>query len=438
MTSVFIQTAKYLMIALIAVYTLQSFLLFFRHHSEQVKQILFKEQVVLIYLFLSLGFLSMAAYTEEGRILVLFVFTLAVITGIQLVYRLIYIHGSVLLCNHMCLLFGTGMLMLTRLNQDQAARQLVIGAVSLALTGFLPFLMSKNKDTFRKWKWVYLIVSVTLLLLVLFAGQISYGARISVTIGSISVQPVEIVKLLYIFFLAALYYEKQTWQSAVFAGCCTAAFLLIMAASRDLGAALIFFVIYVGMSYAVYRKWVLLPAAAGLVLVAMIAAGKMIGHVSNRIIAWKNPLSAIDDQGYQISQSLFGIGTGSWMGSGLFMGRPKSIPVVTKDFIFSAISEELGAFVAIAVIMISFLVVLLFFRMAKAMQDPFYRWVSLGMGICYGFQVFLTIGGCIKLIPSTGVTFPLVSYGGSSLLVTFTMFALLQSLYMTTKKKDSR
>ena len=438
MTSVFIQTAKYLMIALIVVYTVQSFLLFFRHHGEQVKRILFKEQALLIYLFLSLGFLSMAAYTGDSEILILFAFTLALITAIQLVYRLVYIHGSVLLCNHMCLLFGIGMLLLTRLNPAQAGRQLVIGAVSLGLTGFFPFLMSKNKDTFRRLKWLYLILSAVLLLLVLFAGQTSYGAKISVAIGSVSVQPVEIVKLLFVFFLAALYYEKQTLMSAVFAGGCTAAFLLILALARDLGAALIFFVIYVGMTYAVYRKWVLLPAATALVVVAMAVAGRLLGHVSNRIIAWIDPLSAIDDQGYQISQSLFGIGTGSWMGSGLFMGRPKSIPVVSKDFIFSAISEELGAIVAIAVILISFLVLLLFFRMAKEMQDPFYRRVSLGMGICYGFQVFLTIGGCIKLIPSTGVTFPLVSYGGSSLLVTFTMFALLESLYITSKKKDSR
>lgn len=438
MTGVFIQTAKYLMIALIITYTVQSFLVFFRHHAENVKRILFKEQMVLIYLFLSLGFLSMTAYTDDRQILVLFGFTLGVITLIQLVYRLIYVHGSVLLCNHMCILFGTGMLVLTRLDQAQAARQLVIGAVSIGITAFFPYLMFKKQDTFRKWKWVYLIVSAGLLLLVLLAGKTSYGAKISVSVGGISIQPVELVKLLYIFFLAAVYYEKQTLRTAIFAGGCTVAFLLILAAARDLGAALIFFVIYVGMTYAVYRKWVLLPAAAGIVVVAMIGAGKLIGHVSNRIIAWKNPLSAIDDQGYQISQSLFGIGTGSWMGSGLFMGRPKSIPVVSKDFIFSAISEELGAIVAICVILISLSTLLLFFRMAKSMQDPFYRWVSLGMGICYGFQVFLTIGGCIKLIPSTGVTFPLVSYGGSSLLVTFTMFALLESFYITTKKKDSR
>ncbi|MBQ6441630.1 MAG: FtsW/RodA/SpoVE family cell cycle protein [Lachnospiraceae bacterium] len=438
MTSVFIQTAKYLMIALIVTYTVQSFLIFLRHHSEQAKRILFKEQMVLIYLFLSLGFLSMTAYTGEQQILLLFAFTLAVITLLQLVYRLVYVHGSILLCNHMCILFGTGILILTRLNQQQALRQLIIGAVSIGFTAFFPYLMSKKQDTFRKWKWVYLIVSATLLLLVLIAGQTSYGAKISVAIGGISIQPVELVKLLYVFFLAAMYYEKQTVVTALFTGGCTAAFLLILAAARDLGAALIFFVIYVGMTYAVYRKWVLLPAAAGVVLLAMIGAGKSLGHVSNRIIAWKDPLSAIDDQGYQISQSLFGIGTGSWMGSGLFMGRPKSIPVVSKDFIFSAISEELGAIVAIAVILISMLTLLLFFRMARAMQDPFYRWVSLGMGICYGFQVFLTIGGCIKLIPSTGVTFPLVSYGGSSLFVTFCMFALLESFYITTKKKDSR
>ena len=231
MTSVFIQTAKYLMIALIVIYTLQSFLIIFRHHSEKVRRIMFKEQMVLIYLFLSLGFLSMTAYTGDQQILLLFAFTLAVITLIQLVYRLVYLHGSVLLCNHMCILFGTGMLVLTRLNQAQALRQLIIGAVSIGFTAFFPYLMSKKKETFRKGKWVYLVISAALLLLVLFAGQTSYGAKISVAIGSVSIQPVELVKLLYVFFLAAMYFEKPTFRTALFTGGCTVLFLMILAAA---------------------------------------------------------------------------------------------------------------------------------------------------------------------------------------------------------------
>ncbi len=214
--------------------------------------------------------------------------------------------------------------------------------------------------------------------------------------------------------------------------------MLLLVLAKDLGSALILFVIYVVMSYAALKKWYILPVAGGVVMLAMLVAGKLMTHVSNRIIAWLDPVSTIDNQGYQVSQSLFAIGTGGWVGSGLFQGRSSTIPVVTKDFIFSAIVEEMGALVGISLILICLSVVFLFFRIARELRDEFYVYVSVGFGTAYAFQVFLTIGGCIKLIPSTGVTLPLVSYGGSSILATFMEFSIVESLYMTTKKRDSR
>lgn len=438
MTQVFIQTAKYLMIALLVTYTVQSYLIYLRHYKESVKQVLLKEQMGLIYLYLSLGFLSMTAYTDDTEILLLYLFTLAVVTAIEVVYRLIYRYGSILLCNHICVLLGTGLLTLTRLSEAKALRQLIIAAVSLVITAFFPYILSRGKNRFRTFKWAYLAIGLFLLLLVLLAGQTSYGAKISISLFGISIQPTEFVKLAYVFLIAAMYFESKRPFQAVLTGIFAAAHVLLLAAARDLGTALILFVIYVVMSYVALKKWYILPIAGVVVVLIMAVAGRVMSHVSNRIIAWRDPLSTIDNQGYQVSQSLFSIGTGGWVGAGLFQGRPSTIPVVEKDFIFSAISEELGAVVAICVILICLSCLLLFFHIAREMKDEFYRLVAVGLGTSYGFQVFLTIGGCIKLIPSTGVTLPLVSYGGSSLLATFMVFAILESLYMTTRKRDSR
>ena len=149
-----------------------------------------------------------------------------------------------------------------------------------------------------------------------------------------------------------------------------------------------------------------------------------------RVVAWRDPLSVIDGKGYQICQSLFAIGTGGWFGLGLYGGMPNKIPVADEDFVFAAISEEFGGVFAICVILVCASCYLMFLNIAMQIHNQFYKLIALGLGTVYGFQVFLTIGGVIKFIPSTGVTLPLVSYGGSSLLSTFIIFAVIQGLYI--------
>ena len=148
------------------------------------------------------------------------------------------------------------------------------------------------------------------------------------------------------------------------------------------------------------------------------------------MIAWKDPLRVIDDQGYQISQSLFAIGSGGWFGVGLGQGMPDKIPVVKTDFVFSAIAEEFGVVFAICIIFICISCFLMFFNISMQVKDIFYKLIALGIGTLYGTQVFLALGGVTKFIPSPGVTLPLVSYGGSSLLSTIILFAIIQGLYV--------
>lgn len=121
---------------------------------------------------------------------------------------------------------------------------------------------------------------------------------------------------------------------------------------------------------------------------------------------------------------------------GLYQGMPDKIPIVEEDFVFAAISEELGGIFAICLIMVCASCYLMFLNIAMQMHDQFYKLLALGLGTVYGFQVFLTVGGVTKFIPSTGVTLPLVSYGGSSLLGTFIIFAVIQGLYILREEKE--
>ena len=155
-------------------------------------------------------------------------------------------------------------------------------------------------------------------------------------------------------------------------------------------------------------------------------------------MAWSDPFQYIDKEGYQITQSLFAIGTGGWFGTGLYQGEPSKIPVVVEDFIFSAIAEEFGGAFSICLILICVSCFMMFVNIAMQIKNDFYKYTALGLGTLYGFQVFLTIGGAIKFIPSTGVTLPLISSGGSSIVVTIAMFAIIQGMYLLKEDEELR
>ena len=153
-------------------------------------------------------------------------------------------------------------------------------------------------------------------------------------------------------------------------------------------------------------------------------------HVRTRVLAWSDPWSYIDNKGYQITQSLFAIGSGSWFGMGLYKGVPDDIPFVETDFIFSSICEEFGTVFGILLILVIISCFMMMIRISLSTQNKFYRLTAFGYAVLYIFQVFLTVGGGIKFIPLTGVTLPLISYGGSSLVSVMIMFFLLHSIHM--------
>jgi cell division protein FtsW (lipid II flippase) len=156
-----------------------------------------------------------------------------------------------------------------------------------------------------------------------------------------------------------------------------------------------------------------------------------------RVTAWKDPWSDISGSGYQITQSLFAIGSGGYFGSGLTKGSPDVIPVSESDFIFSAIAEEMGVIFAIFLILVCFSCFIGFISIAMRAKSRFYKTMALGFSICYIFQTFLSIGGVTKFIPSTGVTIPLVSYGGSSVMSSLVMFSIMQGI-STLENKEAK
>lgn len=430
MAGLIARISNYVMILLMAMYTYWNFRYF--SLDEDRRDRLCRRQNRLMFLIQFTAFGVMFLETEDTR-LPLFCGALAVFFFCYLFfYRKCYPLRSGLLMNNLCLLLCVGLIMLARLSFDKALRQFAMAVCAAAVTWIIPFIIDRMWQLSRM-AWLYGIAGLALLGAVLMAGDSSFGAQLSLRIGEISVQPSEFVKITFVFFVAAMFYRSTEGKQLAVTTLVAGLHVVILVLSRDLGGALIFFVTYVFMVFVATSRWRYLGLGAAFGCMASVLAWRLFSHVQVRVMAWQNPWADIDNRGYQITQSLFAIGTGSWFGSGLYQGMPKKIPVVEKDFILAAVSEEMGALFAMCLLLVCLGCFIRFMMTACEMQAMFYKLIALGLGTQYIVQVFLTAGGVTKFIPSTGVTLPLVSYGGSSLLSTFILFSVMQGLYILSR-----
>ena len=327
------------------------------------------------------------------------------------------------------MLLTVGFIMITRLSYNKAVKQCIITAGAVAVSLLVPVIIRKVKGL-ANLRVLYATVGLVALGVVVIAGQVSGGAKLGFQIAGFGIQPSEFVKILFVFFTAASLYRSVQFMNVVITTIVAAFHVLILVVSKDLGAALIIFVVYLIMLYVATKQPFYAAAGIATGSGAAVVAYRLFSHVRVRVQIWKDPFAVYDNGGYQVAQSLFAIGTGSWFGTGLFQGKADAIPVADEDFIFAAISEEMGLIFALCLILICLSCYIMFLNIAMQLRNRFYKLVALGLGSCYIFQTFLNIGGVTKFIPLTGVTLPLVSYGGSSVLSTLIMFGIIQGLYL--------
>ena len=408
---------------------------FFSLPDDESKLRLCRLQNVPLFLIFLLSGTIIYLQTEDEAVVLFFGAQLVFFVLYQLLYRLFYRNASRLLLNNTCMLLCTSFIMLTRISMDKAVRQFIIMAVAAVITMIIPYVIDRTWQL-AKIPWVYGLIGLALLLVVCVIGNTSFGAQLSISIGGFSFQPSELVKISFVFFVATMFYRSTEFKNVAITTGVAAAHVLILVLSKDLGSALIFFLAYVLMLFIATSNWLYLAGGLGSGCAAAMLAYKLFSHVRVRVEAWQDPWSDIAGKGYQVTQALFAIGTGGWFGMGLYQGMPKKIPVVEKDFIFAAISEELGGIYALCILLICLGCFMQFMLIATRMQALFYKLIAFGLGIEYVVQVFLTIGGVTKFIPSTGVTLPLVSYGGSSILSTFILFGVIQGLYVLKRNEE--
>ncbi len=434
MINLIVEISKYVMIFLMILYAYLNFR-FFGVKDEEKQNRICVEQNFLMFVIHFLAYLTLYLKLEDGQILMFYWIQVFFFLAYLILSRVFYRNISRLLLNNMCMLLCVGFVMLTRLDPDRAFRQFAIVFVSALVTWIIPFIIDRTWQLARI-PWVYGGIGLLLLLIVYVRGITSYGAQLSISIGGIGFQPSEFVKISFVFFIATMFYHSVEFKTVAVTTAAAAVHVLILVASKDLGSALIFFITYVFMLFIATSNCFYLASGLAGGSIAAFLAYKLFPHVQVRVSAWLDPWSDVENKGYQIAQSLFAIGTGGWFGLGLCQGIPNKIPVVEKDFIFAAISEEMGGIFAICVVFICLGCFLQFMMVAVRMQAVFYKLIAAGLGCVYIVQVLLTVGGVVKFIPLTGVTLPLVSYGGSSVMSTFISFQVLQGLYVLKKNEE--
>ncbi|MFW6156639.1 MAG: FtsW/RodA/SpoVE family cell cycle protein, partial [Armatimonadota bacterium] len=306
------------------------------------------------------------------------------------------------------------------------------------------YLIEDVRDLARL-KYTSGVVALLLVGLTLAFGVEKGGARLWLNVaGLITFQPTELVKVLMCIFFAGYISERRDLLRedtrevvgfvmpklrhiaplvlmVIFS-------LAIFVGQRDLGAAVLFFGLFVAMTYMATGRKAYSLIALVLFIAGGVAAYLIFPHVATRVDMWLNPWLEPTDRGYQILQGLFALAEGGMLGVGFATGGGATIPAATTDLIFAVGAQQLGLVGAVAIVLLFALAAHRSFGIAWQSTDSFGALLAAGLAVVFSLQALVIIGGVTKLIPLTGITLPFVSYGGTSVIVNFIALALLMTV----------
>ena len=358
------------------------------------------------------------------------------------------------------MLGGIGLLLMERLPQDLVEQdvfgrtlslgQLQLAWLVLALAVIGSLAVAIRSDSYlRLYKYTWAAAGIGLLLLTFLFGADVNGARLTLRIGPVSGQPSELLKVILVVFLAGylsenrpLLMEQDTrigpirlpplpylapmvvmWAIA----------LGIVVIERDLGAALLFFAVFLLLVYVGTGRASAVVLGVLLFIVGAFVMYQLVDHVRTRVDIWLDPFADASGAGYQVVQALHAFARGGIVGTGLGGGLPLvggrlPIPEVHTDFPFAALGEELGLAGILAILGLYLVVIERGLRIAASAADDFRAILAAGLSLVVGVQAFIIAAGNLKLIPLTGITLPFISYGGSSLLANAVVVGLLLAI----------
>ena len=415
--------------------------------------------VILVPLGFAVTHIAQTGLPEPGPMAIAMGYV-GLVLAAHLALRLLGNRGDQLLLPAAATVGGIGIVMLNRLPQDLLGTDVFGVQMGMATTQLLWFgvglgAMVLVADRFRDYgilrhyKYTWALAGTALLIVTFLFGREVNGARLWIFVGPVGFQPGEAIKIVLVIFIAGYLAEKRTLLAGASVRLGRLRFpplpyllpmvvifvivMLIVVVSRDLGTALLFLGIFLTMLFVATgrRSYVLL----GLVLfvAGSLVAYNLFGHVRVRVDNWIDPFADPSGTGYQTVQALYAFGRGGLFGEGLGQGLPMigghlPIPALPTDFIFAAVAEELGLIGAVALLGVVTVLVFRGLRTAILARDDFSAMLAVGLTVSLGLQTIIIAAGNVKLVPLTGITFPFLSYGGSSLLASFVVVGLLLAI----------
>lgn len=309
------------------------------------------------------------------------------------------------------------------------------------LCAFITFIVPLNKQ--KQMVWPVLIVSIILLVLVLFVGRRINGAIRWISLGPVNFQPTELFKLAVVMYMASFFtrkaeilkHLKKVWWVSLPVACG----LFLIMQQPDFGSFVVVSVIAVGLLFLAGLPWTwfVTVIAVGLLGIGSLILGS--SYRLKRVQGFLDPWADPYDKGYQLIQSLLSVSRGGWFGEGIGSGVVKrTLPEAHTDFIFAVIGEEFGIFGLVILTFVFIWLVIRAFSIGKQANDLelFYgSFVAQGIGIWLGVQSFFNLGVNLGMLPTKGLTLPLISYGGSSVLVMFVCIAMLLRVDYENRRK---
>jgi len=422
---------------------------------------------LVLFAYASVG-LSMTGRIPAGIVAYGIAFTVLMLLA-HLAIRWLAPWADPLMLPLAALLNGLGIVMIYRLQQSgrdgnsgrvistmstsSTALQVVWSTVGVA--AFIAVLaVIREPRTLQRYTYTFGVIGLVLLAIPALPGIGSEvnGAKVWISVGGFSIQPGEFAKLALAVFFAGYLVAKRDVLSL--AGrrvlgidlprardlgpvlIAWGASLLILIFETDIGQSALFFGLFLVMLYIATQRTSWLLIGGGLFVAGAYVASQLFGHVGERFTIWLHPFAAQNVYGisYQLVQGLYGMGFGGVLGTGLGNGQPYWTPLVQSDFIITAFGEELGLTGLMAILLIYGLIVQRGMRAAVAVRDPFSKLLAGGLAFVLALQVFVIVGGVTRLIPLTGITTPFLSQGGSSLVASWMLIALLMRISDTARR----
>jgi cell division protein FtsW (lipid II flippase) len=342
-------------------------------------------------------------------------------------------------------LAAIGLVIVARLQPELATRQAIwlgLGVAGVILGGWL----ANQRSWLLRYRYTIGALGLALTAATLLFGvdPNGSGARLWFSIGGVSLQPVELLKVLLVVWLAGYLHEHgdvirfanirlgtvrlPPLPYLIPLGIVFALTELLLVVQRDLGAGLLISIVFILMIYMASGRLSLLVLGT----IALVGAGwltaSFISHVASRVSIWLDPWSQADAAGFQIVQGLIALANGGLLGTGLGLGSPNLVPAVHTDFSIVAIVEEMGLAGGLAVLALYALLLHRGFRITLDLRDNYSQLLAAGLTTALGVQTLLILGGVLKLMPLTGITLPWISYGGSSILANALIVGMLLGL----------